>query len=121
MVTNRSAMITEADDEGQVMHTSFTQEVLCYLVRLLLELHLFRNHNKRAVARFLGSRFTTVRKKTTDATDVGGVYSLLFSPSLATVAKTEDILHQLLKRLQVWKQSLKTTGKGPIDETSESW
>jgi hypothetical protein len=54
-------------------------------------------------------------------TDASGVSTALYSASLATVMKTEDILHQLLKRLQVWKQALKTTGRGPADEISESW
>jgi hypothetical protein len=121
LAASRSDMPVGTDRKDPVIHTSFTQEVLCFLVRLLLELHLFRSHNKRNLARFLANWFTTVGQKKAGMTDASGVSTALYSASLATVMKTEDILHQLLKRLQVWKQALKTTGRGPADEISESW
>jgi hypothetical protein len=104
--------------EDQQIHTSVSEEFLCFLFRLFLDLKIFRSNNMRALARFLGASFITVHQKNTDNTDISGIYTCLYSPRLPTVMRVEELLHQMLKRVQEWKVALKTTGKPPKDSTT---
>lgn len=105
--------------EDQQIHTSVSEELLCFLFRLFLDLNIFRSTNRRALARFLGARFITVRQKNKDNMDISGIYTFLYSPRLPAVMRTEELLHQMLKRLQEWKVALKNTGKPPKEAANE--
>lgn len=99
--------------EERQIHTSISQELLCFIIRLFLDLQVIRSNNWKALARFVSAHFTTVRKHASGQADPNGISTCIYSPKLKTVMLAEDLLHRMLKKVLEWKNALKTTGKGP--------